>query len=366
MTASSRNFGLDILRTCAILPVLAVHFSSLAIKNAPNALWPAGGFGVCIFFVLSGFLIGGIMLRDFSSRMTHHEVRTFYIRRWMRTLPLYWVFFVATMFFTVGGFKIDPAFSWKCLAYLAFMQNFAWPLMAQWYHESWSLAIEEWFYLLFPLGFLVVRGSSVRSRILVVAIMMTVIPLIARTYVYLKTGNVGIATQNIVLLRLDSIAVGIFAVVVQKRSQQFIARLRLPLICIGLIAAFLCYGLQLGFMNNYPAFQAIFGPLITPASIALVLLGIHAVDFSNVSSSIFGFAIRWISTRSYSIYLCHGSILKTLLAKGYLWRPVDVSLPLFLVLVIVVAEMAHRLIEQPFMKMRPPERHPEQARSAAA
>src|ERR1700742_3796245 len=87
---TKRNYGLDILRAFAILFVLNVH-SANCFKPDSRALRVLTFFnldGVMLFFVLSGFLIGGILIRQFEKeRASAKMLFTFWIRRWFRTLP---------------------------------------------------------------------------------------------------------------------------------------------------------------------------------------------------------------------------------------------------------------------------------------
>src|SRR5438270_12152467 len=91
-----RNFGLDIVRAAAILLVLFCHsvnyFASFPLSQPIGDL--CGIYGVEIFFVLSGFLIGQIYFRDVLPNISKHSIKTFYMRRWMRTLPLYYLLLV--------------------------------------------------------------------------------------------------------------------------------------------------------------------------------------------------------------------------------------------------------------------------------
>src|SRR5262245_19657934 len=131
----SRNFGLDVVRSAAILPVLAVHYLAFTVPQAPALVWPYGILGVTIFFVLSGFLIGRIMLRQFDRSAGWPELLTFYQRRWLRTLPLYYLALVVGLFVSPGGIGFAPAAGWRTLLYIPFLQNFAWPI-PDWFSES--------------------------------------------------------------------------------------------------------------------------------------------------------------------------------------------------------------------------------------
>src|ERR1700722_19361709 len=98
MATSRRIIGLDIARSIAILAVLLAHFTQKFhhIKAVYLVANFAGVLGVQLFFVLSGFLIGGILLRQLQrDGFTYRDVVHFWKRRWYRTLPNYMVCFVA-------------------------------------------------------------------------------------------------------------------------------------------------------------------------------------------------------------------------------------------------------------------------------
>ena len=165
--ARGRVLELDGVRGIAVLLVLAFHFVGLALDasghTALRALKKALGLswsGVDLFFVLSGFLIGGILLEQ---RDSPTYFRTFYVRRACRILPLY-VLLVAAAFLWRGGVEDGwwAAVPWlggefyPAWSYATFTQNF---LMAEanaygtnWLAATWSLAIEEQFYLVLPLA----------------------------------------------------------------------------------------------------------------------------------------------------------------------------------------------------------------------
>lgn len=352
-----RSFGLDLVRSCAIIPVMAEHFLVFALRKPPAWIYALGAFGVGIFFVLSGFLIGGIILRQFTPGIDKREIRTFYMRRWMRTLPLYWVFFFVAMFVGVAGVELAPEFNATCLIYLLFLQNLFWPIPVQWYQESWSLAVEEWFYLLFPLLFIAMPLKSTLARVTGVAAIMTAVPLALRAVVYIRTSNADTALWAVVVLHLDSIAIGIFAAVAQNRLSDAIARFRLPLCFFGLLATVLSYGFCIGWFGSHPWFAATLWPVVTAICVAMTMLGAHSINWRIMSATPIWSAIIWISTRSYALYLCHGAIIRLMLGKGYMWKGLGVSLPMFVFASIIAAELAHRLVERPIMRRRPIDTH---------
>src|SRR5262245_44482110 len=148
--ATSRVFGLDFTRALAISLVLFTHASFFLAPLKPNfePLFMVGYLGVDLFFALSGFLIGGILIDSATPGVGW--VGRFWVRRWLRTLPNYYLFMLINIaiFVWVEG-QWPPA-----LSYVFFVQNLAWS-HPRFFPEAWSLALEEVFYLLAPLAMLV-------------------------------------------------------------------------------------------------------------------------------------------------------------------------------------------------------------------
>ncbi|MFI5335295.1 MAG: acyltransferase family protein [Opitutales bacterium] len=140
---SARNLGLDLLRLAAVVLVIGCHLSD----SAGSSVWLLGAWrsvgwvGVDLFFVLSGFLVSGLLFREHrqSGRVS---VGNFLIRRGLKIYPAFWVL-IAYSFATrlYHGIPI-PKKAFVCE--LLFVQNYGWGLWA----HTWSLAVEEHFYLL--------------------------------------------------------------------------------------------------------------------------------------------------------------------------------------------------------------------------
>ncbi|WP_257835240.1 acyltransferase family protein [Burkholderia glumae] len=350
-----RNFGLDVVRMCAILPVMNVHFSMWAFKKAPDLVYIFGDMGVEIFFALSGFLIGGIILRDFERGFSARVALNFYIRRWMRTLPLYWVFFASNMFVTAAGFTLDPSWSVKCLAYLAFLQNLSWPMMADWFQESWSLAVEEWFYLLFPVLFAALAGIKSRNRILMIALILIIGSLGLRIATYNPLTDFDLSVRRVVILRLDAIAFGILAVWMVRTYPEKMRALSKLVGLAGLAGIMLTVAMLLHAVPASSFFLRTFSFSLTSASFSAIVVWAYYQSWDWVAHGAGASIIGWFSTRSYALYLCHGGVVRTMLHKGWFSHPPIVSALVFYPLVFLIAEVVHRIVERPFMHMRPAE-----------
>src|ERR1700690_440934 len=139
-SAADRNFGLDLARFTAVSLVLITHcsiiFLSLASLQAPVFVQLSGFFGVELFFVLSGFLIGRLLFRIAATDPTPRGWLTFMTRRWLRTLPLYFVWLAVIP----TALPAPAHLAVHLLRYGTMTQNLAWPMPADhWFNESGAL-----------------------------------------------------------------------------------------------------------------------------------------------------------------------------------------------------------------------------------
>jgi len=156
--ASSRVLELDGFRAAAVLMVLIMHLfygwptpALSALPGSIRGLIGRGWLGVDLFFILSGFLITGILI---DSRESEHYFRNFYTRRVLRIVPLYLTCIVVMYF----GYPGAGAYFGLSVLYLA---NFAYAFHVRTPHGPgvfWSLAVEEHFYLVWPLVVRFIKG----------------------------------------------------------------------------------------------------------------------------------------------------------------------------------------------------------------
>lgn len=157
----ARLAGLDTLRALAIALVLVSHYHGF-VSHAPTFgfIGRIGWAGVDLFFVLSGYLIGNQLLAP-SARGESLDLKTFFARRLLRTLPNYYAvlaLFLLLPYSPIAGKSMAPA--WE---FLTFTQNFGMNYGETFTH-SWSLCIEEQFYLVLPLAVLALVGSGMTAR----------------------------------------------------------------------------------------------------------------------------------------------------------------------------------------------------------
>ncbi|HUG10128.1 MAG TPA: acyltransferase [Opitutaceae bacterium] len=246
---TNRIFGLDLIRAVAIVFVVLAHGLPLIGRHTPVYGWKLGhlsSFGAELFFVLSGFLIGGILMRMEADFTGPRALFGFLIRRWFRTLPNYFLFLalnIPFMIYVMGG---RPPWSEYLPRFLIFTQSFVGPPLP-FFLESWTLAIEEWFYLFTPLGILVFRlllGTFSRG-VLATAAIMLVVPLLLRMGAA-GEGDWSFEIRMVTTLRLDALIYGIIAAWLQHRYRERFRQVR----WIALIA-----GLALSYWNYQMLFK---------------------------------------------------------------------------------------------------------------
>lgn len=226
---------LDGLRGLAILLVIICHYIAGAahpplgfVADHLITILDLGWSGVDLFFVLSGFLIGGILL---DSRNSPNYFRTFYLRRVHRILPVYysWIFlyvvfvsicvysFLKPVIMTPPGITLASQDLGIVPKYLLFLQNIFYsprPFEWQWFVVTWSLAVEEQFYLIAPP---LIRWVS--QRILIVILCLTVIAAPLLRYVFfVHFRHLDHFAQFAMPCRADALSLGILAAIAWRSN----------------------------------------------------------------------------------------------------------------------------------------------------
>jgi len=216
-TPGQRIPQLDGVRGLAISMVLVVHYFTCQIKADPGTflgvLKSITGLtwsGVDLFFVLSGFLIGGILIEN---RGAPNLLKVFYVRRACRIFPLYFlwliIFIVCVQFVKdpiYGGLFRDPLPLWS---YLTYLQN--WVMAhegrygSNWMGITWSLAVEEQFYLILPFIIL----FTPRKWLLVLLVLLILITLRIRSLIYYHHPHVGFPAYVLLPCRWDALFIGV-------------------------------------------------------------------------------------------------------------------------------------------------------------
>lgn len=363
---------LDGVRGLAILGVLCSHSVSLTglfdgphaslfeklVKYAMTPLWG----GVDLFFALSGFLITGILLK---TRSKENYFLSFYARRVLRIFPIYYAVLIlsviAAHYFPAIAIQLPPTRSWK-LAYFFYLQN--WPpfwhgekMMNGFWGVYWSLAVEEQFYLVWPLLVFLFSPKAL-ARVCVVGLICA-LPLRIYMSAHFFGGNFGLA--QITSSRVDGLLLGSACAIFMYRRKRPVP--------IRWIVAAICAGTAI--MGYIAAFHH--PELLSPSKwmLTLGITGFALLSGSLVALSQYHFPLiqlllsqpllRKFGKYSYGIYVYHSFLFLSLSRFVSKHRAffTDLVLPLrlFMILltisaVFIFAKFSYEVFESRFLRLK--------------
>jgi len=322
---SNRVYGFDIMRGIGILVVVYAHGrSKMHFFPAFNDFISVIGFWLMdLFFVLSGFLIGMILIKFYLKEQTFNlkTAYNFWIRRWFRTLPNYYLvlFLTALLWGILSGNWIF--FKLKFLMHALFLQTIATPpqffLM-----EAWTLCIEEWFYLLFPVLLLI--GNKVLSRkkatpeviktnMLIAILIFFAVPMFLRIVLYVKqTPLAWMDMSRMTFFRLDTIAMGILMAWINFYYKDFFDRRRnlFGVLFLITITLYLLYFYKVLMPNIEQQTSLLsFTLFFLLSSFASLCLTVYMKEVKMSRPHFFARFITVISLISYSMYIFHRSVV---------------------------------------------------------
>ena len=342
-----RVLGLDFLRALAIALVFLSHAEKLITSNyAVSPVFHFLGYqGVELFFVLSGFLIGRILFRNPVTDWK--KMLFFFQRRWLRTLPAFVVALAVNIFFS----KVDYTSILKVGTFTGNFFPFQTEIGLPFFTITWTLAVEEWFYILFPL-LLLIFGSSMRT-VLIIWCALIIFRILYSVYAIDISYDV---LRSTVILRLDAILIGVIMSIIAAKIDPIIfvfkKTLRIIYFCSLVLGGFIW--IYFPFIQyTSMTFSALFMPINS------IFLGLIVWDFSLISrpfnffdritAGLFRKIVTYLSLISYSFYLYHLLILNWIInLKFVVWQGFIFSLTL----TILASSVSYYLIERPFVKIR--------------
>jgi peptidoglycan/LPS O-acetylase OafA/YrhL len=360
----NRIYGLDILRALAILFVVIGHGSHYL---PTEALQTFSNFialdGVSIFFVLSGYLIGGILIKILEN--TPPTMRTlihFWERRWFRTLPNYYfilllLIILNTVFKDKMGHPFEGGFP-VYKYYFLFLQNFSTPHPV-FFQEAWSLCIEEWFYLLIPpmiffcVG--VLRFTPKRS-VLLIALTVIVFVTCFRYFRFTTSPNSILEWEGYyrkqVITRLDSIMFGLIGAFFSVYYKDLWTRHKKAFFIAGVLLLFAQNYFPEFFLMTSPGYLCIFSFTIT--SIGTILLIPFLSEYKNGDGVVYK-ALTYISLISYSMYLINLTLVQLYLVNfidKYVTHTGFVLYVSYWAFTVIGSILLYKYLEKPLMDLR--------------
>ncbi len=356
--AASRSFGLDLIRAAAVTLVLLSHCGDIFANwfGATNlrAFSYGAFYGIELFFVLSGLLIGGLLIEQIDRTAPPglpRAWRIFMIRRWMRTLPLYYVclFAIALIWAPIlwpGGAHLADAL----LSYVPMLQNLAWPMRdGNFFDVSWSLAVEEWFYLGFSALLFALAARARRAALPVAVTVFIAGPMLLRWWLRATPDG----SDHLVIYWLDSIAIGVLAAWLAARRPAWF-RAAAWLLPAGLALAALTYTGGLARFGVSAHLRRTFDADLLAVALALLL---PAAARWRQARGPAAAVVRAISRYSYALYLTHLSVLIWVDYRRVGWHLAPAaSVALSVALIAGLSYAISRCVERPIMARRPSDR----------
>jgi peptidoglycan/LPS O-acetylase OafA/YrhL len=338
----NRIKDLDFLRGLAIIGVLLRH------SAFQNIFARAGWAGVDLFFVLSGFLVSGLLFREYK-KTGAVRIGRFLIRRGFKIYPTFYIFLIVSFVYNwltaTGNCNYGGI-----LSEVFFLQSY----LPGCFIHTWSLAIEEHFYILLSIFILisVKKGWIKNPKLMIAALSGSVIAVILLRiqYIFLQD-DINSVQIFYTHLRMDGLLLGVIISFFYHFNESFVAFTKkhiIILIGLAIILISPLYYMQVGglFMNaiGFNFIHAGFGIFVALAASGKLLEKLNSFSFSMYVISI----TSWIGIYSYSIYVWHLLLSNILERTGILPTGGFV----YLAVTIILGILLSMLIEQTFLRIR--------------
>jgi peptidoglycan/LPS O-acetylase OafA/YrhL len=351
---NTRLKGLDTLRALAILLVLMSHYNGFVARGSIfGFIGEVGWAGVDLFFVLSGYLIGNQLLAP-AARGESLSLKTFFARRLLRTLPNYYVVLAVYLLLPhspIAGKSMAPV--WR---YLSFTQNIGLHYGETFTH-SWSLCIEEQFYLVLPLAVLALVGTRRSPRLLWCALFAAIGAGIATRGINFMNGEEAFSAPAYYssFARFDELLPGVAIAMLKNFHPRLFARILKhgnALLAAGIVmAGAVLYGVRNDAPNLF--LTSTFGFSLVAMSFGLLTLA--ALSASSLLNRVRVPGAASLALWSYAVYLVHKPVFMALRPELES-RGIDPGAPLTILAVMAAGILGgwllYRLVETPFMRLR--------------
>ncbi|WP_418302436.1 acyltransferase family protein [Lysinibacillus fusiformis] len=346
--------GLDGIRALAVLAVIAYHF---------NFSWARGGFlGVDIFFVLSGYLITSTMLPLKGNQLTV-SLKKFWIGRFRRLLPAAYVMiitsFVWAMLFhkellhTLRGDALSSIFYssnwWFIFHKLSYFDSFGSPSPLK---NLWSLAIEEQFYVIWPLllmiGLYVVKKQSKLAKIVFIGAICSALLMAILYQPGADPSRVYYGTDT----RCFELLIGCWLALIwpmKRLSSQKLSTSHMKKLNAISFISFTIFLVSIVYVDEFQTFLYRGGMFLFCLN-AAVLIACVCHPVSILGRILAWKPLCWIGSRSYGIYLWHYPVMVLGTPIHEIGNPSYWRIALQLVLIVTIAECSYRFIEMPIRK----------------
>ncbi len=321
--------SLDLLRGISGYGVAICHFHAFVHQSTFFEYFSF--LFVEFFFILSGFVLYPQLMEVLNNKK---NLIIFYKRRWLRTIPLF-IFCLILISVSFG-----ELFSFNFFKYLFFIQDF-FPnfLTNNYYPVVWSLAIEEFFYLIFPIVLIFFGRENLLKKILAFLAIIYIFKIILIGHFdsnFYRTGT---------FFRFDAIMIGFLLRFFLTKIDNKI------LLLLSLIFSLIVYYHFENFIvekneNNLAKFLFVFGIQVISIITLLTFINFEKLIFNQKVKSFYSL----ISKQTYSVYLFHLILIHIMLKIGFTG---NFSTLIFVLMLFVISSILYYFLELPFLKIRP-------------
>lgn len=333
--------SLDGLRALAITLVICSHIF-FNFSNKYLSILQLGAFGVNIFFVISGFLITSLLLKE-KALKNKVSFKNFYIRRALRILPLAYLFILVLIILNnIYGLKLGTKtflrtafFCEDFVSHPHFLPN----------GHFWSLSTEEQFYLLFP--FILVRDARLLFKLSI--FLFAFVPIVIYTYYHIKTDSKvllyilfflkGILSQGMLIILIGCLTAVAYFKYPHKLNLQFKNAALVQLTFLFIAWCLNMFTLPLGINSTISGF-------FIAAFVISVITNRNGIFFKTLNFK----SVKYIGTLSYSLY-----VWQQLFTCNQPWANSYIpgnSIFLNMILLFIIAIISYHLYEKRFLKLK--------------
>lgn len=346
-----RIYGFDLLRAFAIFCVVHGHgrplLSGTLLEGFP---WFSLPHGVDIFFVISGFLIGYsfiVNINKTKGKLTWGKSLNFWKRSALRILPNYYLILIVNYLLVNSEIIVGSTDKFSIALFATFTQNLFYPFYG-FFWESWSLAVQEWFYLLFPLLLmLVVRFFNVKTGIILVSIFFIGISIYYRysiSDVQYDTFWWDISYRKVTASRIDSIFFGVIAAWIRYYLPVIWNKYAVYFFVIGFVMFVLIAQIIPRELNT--VYTNIF--FLSLSSI-YIMLWFPLIDKLKNVKTIVGRLISHVSILSYALYLLNLLIMQIITKNfpGFMGTHATLKYLVYWIITLVCSYLLYISFENP-------------------
>jgi len=348
-----RHPGLDLMRVLAILLVMWEHIRYVAVQVWPHFTFHIPVDGVDVFFVLSGYLVGQNWLNYAisDSRSVLIKAWHFWIRRFWRIWPLYYLFLILNIVGVILGL-LPGRFSSTIWVYFFYFQNLIKPVDL-FFWESWSLCVEELFYFLLPLNFILL--SIILKKIKIINIFLfSALILIILSFLYRiilpDNYHYDLWYRKMAPSRLDALGYGVTAAGILRNKDSVLSYPRWVILATVISGLCICVFTSCYSWNYNNIWLK---PSMIPFGVALIMPGFLLIDYvPKILWNIISRLARW----SYAAYLIHLSWVATpiylYVSKDFTKMEALIVIILYFVITFALSRLFYTYFEKPILHWR--------------